>query len=293
MFSEKCLGRFDLIFLLFSVDIIVSPGYQYPPVLTEQDLLTVQSPNYCANIFKNSVEEISVFFNSSMEITYVFRNVTDVNVFLFEVTGNKELRTLGKLKENSQNLFLDPPHGYFVLNTSTENPLALDRAGDKYQFKISIKNSQRAELRFEDKFEMFKFLVSKEGKERKVLSFDQSQILKKTTDEISNPQSVEEVECHPLGVERREPEGRADDQNNIVDVQREDAVVEYKSFSFTSMLEQEVQDLRTELDAKDVVIERQKIEKKMEKKYYELQDQMNKIGSIVASSCIHQEQEWQ
>ena len=109
---------------------------------------------------------------------------------------------------------------------------------------------------------MFKFLVSKEGKERKVLSIDKSQISNKSTNVISNLQSVEEVESDPLVVERREPDGRADDQNNLVDVQREDAVVEYKSFSFKSMLEQEVRDLRTELDAKDVVIERQNIEKK-------------------------------
>ena len=98
--------------------------------------MTLQSPRYCSNIFKTSVEDISVFTNSSGEVSYVFKTVTDVNVFLFEVTDNKELRTLGKLKENSKNLVLDPQQGHFVLNASTDNPLGLDRAGIKYQFKM-------------------------------------------------------------------------------------------------------------------------------------------------------------
>ena len=51
-----------------------------------------------------------------------------MNVFLFEVTGNKELRTLGKLKENSKNLVLEPQQGYFVLKASSDKLLALDEA---------------------------------------------------------------------------------------------------------------------------------------------------------------------
>ena len=157
-YAEKSLGRFGLIFLLLSVHIILFPGYQYPPVLTEKDLLTVQSPDYCANIFKTSVEDIFVFMNSDREITYVFRNVTDVNLFLFEVTGKTDLRTLGTLKENSKNLVLDPQDGYFVLNSTTDKPLALEKAGFKYHFEISTKNalhgSELKELKFVEKSEM-------------------------------------------------------------------------------------------------------------------------------------------
>ena len=102
--------------------------------------------------------------------------MADVNAFLFEVTSRKELRTLGKLKENVQNLVLDHRQGYFVLKASTDNPLVLDRAGEKYQFKISTHNSHLMELKFEDKLEMFKFLVSNQSKELRVLAFDQSQI---------------------------------------------------------------------------------------------------------------------
>merc|ERR1719517_288620 len=92
-----------------------SLGYQYHPVLTEKDLLTVQSPEYCANIFKNSVQDISVFLSRSKQVCYSFKTVADVNAFLFEVTCRKKLRTLGELKENVQNLVLEPKQGYFVL----------------------------------------------------------------------------------------------------------------------------------------------------------------------------------
>ena len=110
--------------------------------------------------------------------------MADVNAFLFEVTCRKKLRTLGKLKENVQNLVLEPRQGYFVLKASTDNPLALSRAGKKYQFKISTLNSHLVELKFEDKLEMFKFLISSQSKELRVLAFDQSQILNKSEDEI-------------------------------------------------------------------------------------------------------------
>ena len=112
--------------------------------------------------------------------------MADVNAFLFEVTSRKELRTLGELKDNSQSLVLQPREGYFVLKASTDNPLALERAGEKFQFKTSSKNSHLAELRFEDKLEMFRFLVSNQARELRVLAFDQSQIKNKSKDPISN-----------------------------------------------------------------------------------------------------------
>ena len=110
---------------MFSFVDILLEGYQYPPVLTEKELLTVQSPDYCANIFKNSVEDISVFLNSSGEVCYGFKTVADVNVFLFYASAKKEQRTLGELKKHFKNLVLEPQQGYFVLNASTEDPLAL------------------------------------------------------------------------------------------------------------------------------------------------------------------------
>ena len=126
------------------------------------------------------------------------------------------------------------------------------------------------ELKFENKFELFKFLISQEGKELKVLAFDQRQILDKSRDAVS-VQSVEEVGS----VEKK------DDQNNTVDVQREDAVVESEGFSVRFMLEEEIKGLRRELEAKDAVRERLRIQnKKMEQKYYELQLKMKKIGLI-------------
>ena len=204
-----------------------------------------------------------------------------MNVFLFEVTGNKEQSTLGELKKSSQNLLLQPQQGYFLLKAGTDNPLALARAGEKYQFEIASNNSQLAELKFEGKSEMFKFLVSQEGKELTSLSFDQTQIFDKSRDAIS-VKSAEEVGSEPCGgVERTEPPGMSDDHNNTVEVQREDAVVES---SFISMLEEEIRDLRNELETKDEVIERQTVQNE------KMEDQLKQIDYIVSSSLIHEEQ---
>ena len=202
-----------------------------------------------------------------------------MNVFLFEVTANKEQSFLGELRKNSRNLILEPQQGYFVLKASTGNPLALAKAREKYQFKISTNNS---ELKFEEKLEMFKFLVSQESKVLTSLAFDRSQIFDKSSDAIS-VKSAEGVGSEPCGgVERKEPPGMSDDQNNTVEVQREDAVVES---SFISMLEEEIRDLRNELESKDEVIERQTTQNE------KMEDQLKQIDYIVSSSLIHEEQQ--
>ena len=148
-------------------------------------------------------------------------------------------------------------------------------------------NPRRVELKFEDKFKMLQFLISEEGRGIKLLKFDQSQILKKSNEKISN-KFLKEVRSDRGCLERKEPEGRADDENNVVDVQKEDVALEYKSVRFSALLEEEIKDLRAELDYKDEEIERQKSQtKKMEKKYFELQTQLEKL---VSSYCIHKEQ---
>ena len=112
-------------------------------------------------------------------------------------------------------------------------------------------------------------------------------LLKKSNEKIPN-ESLEEVRSDRGCLESKEPEGKADDENNVVDVQKEDVALEYKSVRFSALLEEEIKDLRAELDYKDEEIERQKSQtKKMEKKYFELQTQLEKL---VSSHCIHKEQ---
>ena len=204
--------------------------------------------------------------------------MADVNVFLFYASAKKEQRTLGELKKHFKNLVLEPQQGYFVLNASTEDPLALARAGKKYQFNISTNKSQLVELRFKKKCEMFQFLISAEGRRLKVLALDQRQIVDKSKDSAT---PVEEVRSDLRGgVDKKEPYSGADDQNNTVDMKREEGVME--SIRFTSLLEEEIKDLRTELEVKDGVIERQRIQnKKMEQKYFQLRDTLKKIGFVV------------
>ena len=206
--------------------------------------------------------------------------MADVNVFLFYASAKKEQRTLGELKKHFKNLVLEPQQGYFALNASTEDPLALARAGKKYQFNISTNKSQLVELRFKKKCEMFQFLISAEGRRLKVLALDQRQIVDKSKDAISASPVEEAGSDFRGGVDKKEPYSGADDQNNTVDMKREEGVME--SIRFTSLLEEEIKDLRTELEVKDGVIERQRIQnKKMEQKYFQLRDTLKKVGFVV------------
>merc|ERR1719192_882213 len=138
--------------------------------------------------------------------------------------------------------------------------MALARAGEKCQLNISTNKSQLVELRFKKKCEMFQFLISAEGRRLKVLALDQRQIVDKSKDAISASPVEEARSDFRGGVDKKEPYSGADDQNNTVDMKREEGVME--SIRFTSLFEEEIKDLRTELEVKDGVIERQRIQNK-------------------------------
>ena len=154
---------------------MIPPGYQYLPVLSEKELLTVQSPIYSRNIFKTTVKDIVVDSNNSVEVSLVFRTVADVNTFLFEVGNSKGLRTLGELKENTRDLILKPRQGQFVL-FSEDDPGLLDGLREKFEFELMDSDGGSA-LKFEDKRKMFVFLLSQQGNNLQQLTFDQSQIV--------------------------------------------------------------------------------------------------------------------
>jgi len=202
-----------------------SLGYQFHPVLTEKELLTVQSPNYISNIFKTSVKDIEVDINSSSEVSFIFRTVADVNAFLFEVSNKKGQRTLGELKVNTKNLVLKPQQGYFILNARDES-CELEYFKGNLTVEMSGDSNGDTKLKFQDKLEMFGFLLSEEGKKIKQLSFDQSQILNSSRER--NPVKSSELEADTRGLEIKEMEesgGDIKNNNHKVDIQEKELEV--------------------------------------------------------------------
>ena len=258
---------------------MIPPGYQYHPVLSEKELLSVQSPNYRRNIFKTSVIDILVDSNSFNEISLVFRTVADVNTFLFEVFNSKGPRTLGDLKENARDLILKPRQGQFVL-LSEDDPGLLDGLREKFQFELTDSDGGSA-LKFEDKLKMFVFLFSQQGKNLQQLTIDQSQIVNKVESTIDglkedeNENIVKKVDSDQV------------EENNNDDIK---ANIEASEITPTETEQnQEIEGLKAELRAKDETIERKiNQQKKMEKRFYELQSQIQQIASICSSAINHE-----
>eukprot|EP00092_Neocalanus_flemingeri_P023214 GFUD01025171.1.p1 GENE.GFUD01025171.1~~GFUD01025171.1.p1 ORF type:complete len:456 (+),score=126.63 GFUD01025171.1:56-1369(+) len=159
---------------LYSCLLLSEPelGYQHRPVLTEQDLLAIQSSDYCRNIFRTSrtirVEE------EEGTVAYHFMTVVDVNMFIFNKSSSAKTRTLGLLRMNivPKKLVADE-EGYFRL--FTREPKISPKLGKRHNFKIKPEFGGHLFL-FSTKFGLFKFLVSEDAAEIDHLQFDETKI---------------------------------------------------------------------------------------------------------------------
>ena len=267
-----------------------SAGHQYLPVLKEKELLTVQSPEYCRNIFKNSGRDIKVDIDSSNEVSFVFDSVVEVNAFLFEVSNTRGQRTLGELKKNCKNLTLKPQEGVFILHASDEDRV-LESSTETFQFVKSAHPGGGLELKFEDKHEMFKFFLSEGGQKLQKLSFDESQIFDmeeisvKDVQLESSVRTLTESSPRALGGEKKSEdhfklESRKSEPEKVSEI---DLVVQEK--------DEEIKELRREVrDTKEMMERQDNQNRKLERKCFALQDQLEKIQSIASSSCHHQTQ---
>ena len=218
--------------------------------------------------------------NSSDEVSFVFRTVADVNAFLFEVGNSKGLRTLGELKENTKDFVLKPREGQFVL-FSEDDSSVLEGLREEWEFDLTTECDGVSALKFEDKVTMFEFLLSQKGNNLQQLALDQSQIVssgggdgtpEEPTAQAQNPNLEELRKMIVPGVEE-----------NIA--KNHDSGDENHNLGLEEMLAEknkEIEDLKS-------VNERQLIQqKKLEKKYYELQNQIQQITSICLSSVNHE-----
>ena len=86
-------------------------------MLTEQQLLLLQSQGRCRNVFLNSLP-VTVQEGEEGGVEYCFNSVTDVNMFLFKVTNAKALGFVERTSRNMIFLKIVPDDdGYFKLIT--------------------------------------------------------------------------------------------------------------------------------------------------------------------------------
>jgi len=144
-------------------------GYQYEPVLTENDLLCIQSPEYCRNIFRTAVVmRVKMKENT---VVYEFRNVTDVNRFLYNKSSSVKTRCLGLLRKNVVPKMMEMDNkGFYRLYSA--GPKVPDSMGNKHRFKVD-----GPFLLFSRKLDLFAFLVSEDAVGIDHLQFDDKYII--------------------------------------------------------------------------------------------------------------------
>ena len=168
----------------------------------------------------------------------------------------------------------------------------LESSTETFQFVKSAHPGGGLELKFEDKHEMFKFFLSEGGQKLQKLSFDESQIFDMEEISVKDVQlessdgTLTESTPSALGGEKASSEDHFKFEpckNELEKVSEIDLVVQEK--------DEEIKELRREVrDTKEMMERQGNQNRKLERKCFALQDQLERIQSIASSSCHHQTQ---
>jgi len=152
-------------------------GYHHEPVLTEHDLLAIQSPELCWNIFRTSVL-INVKMKNDV-VVYEFRNVSDVNKFLSDKTSSRNTMSLGLLRKNvvPKMITTDNKGFYRLIGDGSK---ICGNTGKRHGFTVD-----GPFLLFRNKRKMFAFLVSKDASELEHLQFYEENIKDPSREELA------------------------------------------------------------------------------------------------------------
>ena len=256
-------------------------GFQHEPVLTEQDLLLIHSPEKCSNVFRTSVKG-TLGEDSEGNVSLIFRSVVDLNTFLFEKCSNNKAKTFGELKTRKNDLVLKCDEDGLYKLVSEDSPLRLRPLAEKYNFSIKNELFLRT-LSFRSKFQMFKFLFSDD-----LHNIDNLQIL---PSQIVN---LEDLKTRiPNNEDLQEPkniiEEIFDEENHPEMFESKDSGLNDSCATDASLLEialaqkeDEIKQLKSEMNQKDEVIERQRIQtNRIERRYFEASNNLETIKKLV------------
>ena len=154
-------------------------GYNLAPVLTESQLLRLQSVKLCMNVFLTFLP-IKVVSNGEGEIEYHFKSVADVNMFLFRTQASKDEQSkrkgLGHLVRNDNELKIalttDKDNFYKLFTEHKTLPEEVARFSGLRSSPIKAGAATVGHLLlFSTKLRMFEFLVSSEARQLRHLQF--------------------------------------------------------------------------------------------------------------------------
>ena len=127
-------------------------GYQFAPVLTEQELLTLHSPEIFQNVFKTSIQ-VTVANDENGDVKFIFKNVIEVNDFISNACNHSKAQTLGELKFNVRKYKLKPDEDK-KFNLQSKDPEAmLEQYSNKHNFRVKNDRVGLRTLSFQEKIE--------------------------------------------------------------------------------------------------------------------------------------------
>ena len=183
-------------------------GYNLAPVLTESQLLRLQSAKLCMNVFLTFLP-IKVVSNSEGEIEYHFNSVADVNMFLFRTQASKDERSKGKglgylVRDDNElktALTTDEDNFYKLFTEHKTLPEQVTQFSGLHSSPIKAGVATVGHLLlFSTKLRMFEFLVSSEARQLGHLQFHE---------ELLTTEAVQRVPKYPQGVDELRTEANS------------------------------------------------------------------------------------
>ena len=141
--------------------------------------MTLHSPEYVNNVYSSKLE-VKVVTGPNDEITFVFKSVVELNVFIFDHCASKTAKTLGKLKSKSKvtpwKLTSDENGSY---RASSKAPISkLEPLAEEFKFELRDIQLGVRTLCFRSKVDLFEFLSDEKIASINNLRIDKSLIFR-------------------------------------------------------------------------------------------------------------------
>ena len=271
-------------------------------------MLTLHSPEYVDNVLSTK-QDVKVVMEADDKITFVFKTVMELNVFIHDKCAKETAKTLGELKANVSPLKLvyDEDGLYRVI--SKDPRPKLEPFAEKYRFELKEVRLAVRTLCFCSKVELYEFLLDENTASIRNLLIDKITIVK--FEESSNLKSVvvdppDDLKClneekdsiHSGSPSQVRPTGvdaplESQVCLGILDVEDdEDSVLNDSCATEASVYEaviaqkdDEIRLLKSQLSQKDDVIRRRENEnRKMESKLFDSQDVLTQVTKIITNN---------
>ena len=264
-------------------------GYQFAPVLTEQELLTLHSPEIFQNVFKTSIQ-VTVANDENGDVKFIFKNVIEVNDFISNACNHSKAQTLGELKFNVRKYKLKPDEDK-KFNLQSKDPEAmLEQYSNKHNFRVKNDRVGLRTLSFQEKIDMFRFLVSDEAGHLKHLQIDPEliDIGKNQSNDYDLKDTDVRMPCNENGAmlfSAEDDPTEVDGDSGLNDSCATEASV-YEAV--IAQKDDEIRDLKNQLLQKSSQLERKENEsKKIESKFFEAQNYLEQIQQLSIKSANH------